>query len=258
MLSTPSINIQKRRQTDAEDLEQNISTSSTNTSISRASSTSSTKTVRNTKVSSRPSTSDEGQRNSGALRRWFSVGNDSTLQSDSSTNALSEESSSTDEYKVKGEKPLIKYRLVEKFVSRFTVRDVGPTDEFVNPPMRLILPRQGRSASARQYAQAKLGLAVIPSPKPPATNSEIRNSHETHYQAVPPTPRLAKSQKNAILGAKLTITSERSCVSITDAEKESSFFVAIEVKGIVGSTSHGGKSLDESNALDIAIIVDNS
>ena len=51
-------------------------------------------------------------------------------QHSSSDPASIDESPSTDEYKVDGEKPS-KHHLVKKLVSRFTVRDIGPTDVFV-------------------------------------------------------------------------------------------------------------------------------
>ena len=318
VISSTSLNVQKRRRNDSKNSIQKIDTSSIETSISPVSST---KTATDTKASSRPSNPYHTNQNRDVRNRGSSLGNGFKLQSDLSANVLPShrrtsqqttlgsipghlvaphhrqsssdptstvpasvgkhqantnhtESPAKDQHKVNGRKPS-KHGFLNRLVAGFVVGDGEPTNSLMNSKPGVELPRQARSASARKYTMAKLGPATtnssktqtsfhnntdraVTAPNPPVPDSGTGTSQEICPQAVPPSTRSAKPQENPILGAKLTLASERDCVSITSPENESSFFVAIEVKGVVGSTSHGGGILDKSNALDVAIIVDNS
>ena len=132
------------------------------------------------------------------------------------------------------------------------------------------LPHQACSASIHRYTDRTLRAPItevnfhnvthkktISYLNSPAMASASRSSLET-YQAAPPVHERTTPQENAILGAQLTTTSERNFVSIPGIENGNSLYVAVEIKGFVGSPGHGSEGSDESNALDIAIIVDNS
>ena len=91
-------------------------------------------------------------------------------------------------------------------------------------------------------------------------NSRIttRNSFEPSYSARPLQMETMASEDTGFVGVTLAIMPEMECVVTSDLEGGVEFFVAIELRGTLCTTTQNVEALNGTRDLDLAIVIDNS
>lgn len=101
-------------------------------------------------------------------------------------------------------------------------------------------------------------IASFPSPPKTGSATVICSSPESSNHATSQPPTFVRPREATVLGAKLTVVPELSRVIITDMNGMKSFFVAVQVEGIIDPSTTVLDFEDDSNNLDIIVIIDNS
>ncbi|MCJ1435354.1 hypothetical protein MMC27_004726 [Xylographa pallens] len=128
------------------------------------------------------------------------------------------------------------------------------------------------SSSMRSSFESDLGSTIASFPSPPNSFFTIigspnttqtspdatRTALEQYRLTRPRRPNSMSSEDARVVGVRLTLVPENNRVVTADLEGGITFFVAIEIEGIVCRVSKDTYPPHDSNRLDLAVVIDNS
>lgn len=174
--------------------------------------------------------------------------------------------------------PSFRHRMLNRIASGFPVQldlsqsNLDQTTDDVSLQSKRIVTGEGRSTGklrsatldSAQSAQTQgsfasgLDSTITSFQSPAKTASTTETSIASQIQATFQLGKLARPKEATILGAKLTLVPGESCVTTSDVDGVESFWLAVQVEGIIDPGTNSADNERDNNFLDIFVIIDNS
>ncbi|MCJ1249312.1 hypothetical protein MMC30_006535 [Trapelia coarctata] len=157
--------------------------------------------------------------------------------------------------------PSFRHRMLNRMASGFPMELDFAQDGRTEVKLRSATLDSLQSAQTQTSFVSDSGLesTIASSASPPKTASTTAvASPESYNQANFQATKFVKPREATILGAKLTIVSEKKSVAATGVNGIEPFWVAVQVEGIVDPSLTAKEPQNDGNFLDVMVIIDNS